>query len=191
MRQSGQPLHYAEITRLAVARGLVASAGQTPERTMNAAITTSLAGDNSPFVRTGRGVYGLAEWAAGPAEPPAPTTPAPPPPKTYCNYKDAARKVLSALGQPAHYKEITRRALEAGYINPEGLTPEATMGAQLYSDIKRRGAASAFRREDRGVFFYMGSVTPGNEVIVTEESVMWLYITKETIDCTGPYVVIV
>jgi len=37
-------------------------------------------------------------------------------------------------------------------MNPQGLTPDATMGAQLYTDINRRGAASLFRKEGRNLF---------------------------------------
>lgn len=64
----------------------------------------------------------------------------------------AALKILDEAGAALHYKEITRRAMDAGLWHTEGKTPAATINAQLAVDIKRNGAASAFRRVGRGVF---------------------------------------
>ncbi len=45
---------------------------------------------------------------------------------------EAAKKVLEeAAGTPMHYRDVTKIAMERGYIESKGLTPEATMGAQL------------------------------------------------------------
>jgi restriction system protein len=148
LKQAGQPLHYDEITERAIAQGLLTTKGQTPNRTMNAQISTSIRGGGSPFVRAGRGIYGLVDWSQ---DIPA-SSPAPEPKQEYCSFKDAAQRILSEVGRPLHYKEITQRAMDAGFINPQGLTPEATMGAQLYTDIKNNGASSAFRKEGKGVF---------------------------------------
>ena len=150
LQQAGQPLHYDEITKRAINHGLIETKGKTPNRTMNAQISTSISSGDSPFVRVGRGIYGLADWS--PETPEVPTPTPRPEPKEYCSFKDAAQRVLTEIGRPLHYKDITQRALDAELINPQGLTPEATMGAQLYSDIKRNGAASVFRKEARGVF---------------------------------------
>jgi len=60
--------------------------------------------------------------------------------------------VLRQAGQPFSAQEITQQAIEQGLINPQGLTPDATMAAQLYTDINRRGTASAFRKEGRNLF---------------------------------------
>jgi restriction system protein len=117
----------------------------------NAQISTSIRGGESPFVRAGRGIYGLVDWSQGVQEASVPS-PTPDPQHEYCSFKDAAQRILSEVGRPLHYKEITQRALDAGLINPQGLTPEATMGAQLYADIKRNGASSVFRKEGKGIF---------------------------------------
>jgi hypothetical protein len=55
------PLHYTDITDRIVEQQLRTEFGATPARTVNATIATSLSGDGdtSPFVRVGRGVYGL------------------------------------------------------------------------------------------------------------------------------------
>ena len=154
LKREGQPLPYDEITSRAIARGLITTEGQTPARTMNATISTSLERGQSPFERVGRGIYGLSDWAHQEPELDAITVaaPAPTPQPQYYSYKDAAQKVLAQAGQPMHYRDITQRALDAECINPQGLTPEATMAAQMYADIKSKGVASAFRREGRGIF---------------------------------------
>jgi len=52
---------------------------------------------------------------------------------------EAALKVLrEAAGGPLHFKEISKRAINAGYIKPLGRTPEASLGAQLYVHIKKQ-----------------------------------------------------
>lgn len=66
------------------------------------------------------------------------------------NFLDAAYHVLQAAGEPLHYNEIARRALEQKLINTEGQTPEATMGSRLYVDTQ--SPDSRFRRVGRGVF---------------------------------------
>ena len=66
-------------------------------------------------------------------------------------FKDAAYEILKKSGQPLHYKEIAARAMEAGLLETLGRTPEATMGAMLYTDTINPD--SRFRRGDeRGTF---------------------------------------
>ena len=64
---------------------------------------------------------------------------------------EAALAVLERAGEPLHYKEITRRALDEGLITSEGQTPEATMYAFVSVDLKRMGDESRFRRIRPGV----------------------------------------
>lgn len=68
------------------------------------------------------------------------------------SFKSAAIQVLSASNQPLHYKEITRIALEKGFLETTGNTPESTMNAQISVEIKNLGAASDFVRTAPGVF---------------------------------------
>jgi Restriction endonuclease/HB1, ASXL, restriction endonuclease HTH domain len=61
----GAPMHYRRITQLALSEGLIASQGQTPEASLNAAMTQDLkrrdaAGRDQRFRAHGRGMYGLA-----------------------------------------------------------------------------------------------------------------------------------
>ncbi len=69
-RGGGRPMHYRQVTEVAVKEGLIAPRGLTPEASMNAAITTDIsrreaAGDPQLFVAYGRGLYGLAPERAG------------------------------------------------------------------------------------------------------------------------------
>ncbi|MCY4108913.1 MAG: HTH domain-containing protein [Chloroflexi bacterium] len=62
-----QPLHYTEITRRALERGLIRTQGRTPAATMYSGILTEIRnraahGDSQRFVRHGRGLFGLAAW---------------------------------------------------------------------------------------------------------------------------------
>jgi restriction system protein len=57
--------------------------------------------------------------------------------------------------RPMHFRDITKKALEQGWLDTEGKTPDATMGAQIYTAIKRaqrRGEQPRFVQHGRGVF---------------------------------------
>lgn len=63
LKAAGQPLHYEEITRLALEQQLITSQGQTPAATMGYRLYTDTLQEGSRFVRAkGRGEFGLAEW---------------------------------------------------------------------------------------------------------------------------------
>ena len=65
---------------------------------------------------------------------------------------NATYEVLKKAGEPLHYKEITKRALDQGLWHTDGKTPEATVNAQLATEIKKCGAKSRFRRTGKGIF---------------------------------------
>ena len=58
--------------------------------------------------------------------------------------KAAVIDVLKEAGGPLHATAITERILSRGLWQTTGKTPVATVCACLYSDIKKRGNASAF-----------------------------------------------
>ena len=60
LREVGRPLHYGDITELALEAGYLASSGRTPQNTMRAGLSVDVR-DNpeTPFVQTAPGVYGL------------------------------------------------------------------------------------------------------------------------------------
>lgn len=59
-------------------------------------------------------------------------------------FKTSAIEILKQEKKPLHYKEITRLALEAGILETEGATPDASMNAQIVMDIKNKKDASDF-----------------------------------------------
>ena len=60
LREVGHPLHYSDITEMALESGYLKSAGRTPYNTMRARLSVDVR-DNpeSAFVQTAPGVYGL------------------------------------------------------------------------------------------------------------------------------------
>lgn len=60
LREVGHPLHYTDITEIALESGYLKTAGRTPRNTMRARLSVDVR-DNpeSPFVQTAPGVYGL------------------------------------------------------------------------------------------------------------------------------------
>ena len=74
--------------------------------------------------------------------------------KTF-SFTECAQKVLEQFGnkKPMHYGDITTKALEVGWLASSGLTPEATMYAQILSEIQRkqkRGEQSRFVKHGHG-----------------------------------------
>ena len=67
-------------------------------------------------------------------------------------FKLAEIKILKEYKEPLHAEEITKRALEKNMIETSGATPEATMHAQIATDIKNKGPKSAFIRVAQGTF---------------------------------------
>lgn len=91
LRDAGEPLSPAEITRRALDRGLIETQGATPAATMSAQLTVNVRdlGAASEFTKVSRGVYGLREWGAAPdpqVDATPPRTPMPPTPRATCNY---------------------------------------------------------------------------------------------------------
>ena len=54
------PLHYADITEIALQSGYLQSAGRTPQNTMRARLSVDVRDNpNTLFVQTAPGIYGL------------------------------------------------------------------------------------------------------------------------------------
>ena len=56
----------------------------------------------------------------------------------------AIEDVLKSAHQPLHVGVIAEKVISGGLWKSSGKTPEATISARLYSDIKKKGEASAF-----------------------------------------------
>ncbi len=70
--------------------------------------------------------------------------------KRAISFKEAAKKILASSEGPMSPKEILEAVMQEGMIATEGRTPEATMAAQLYVDIKRKN--SPFKKVGKGKF---------------------------------------
>lgn len=62
LREAGKPLHYREITDIAIKKGLLNTVGKTPWATMNAQLSMDIVnkkGEGSLFIRTDPGFFAL------------------------------------------------------------------------------------------------------------------------------------
>ncbi|MEM9692117.1 MAG: HTH domain-containing protein [Myxococcota bacterium] len=64
LRKAGHPLHYKEITEIAIDNNLLSHVGKSPEVTMGARLAATLkkAGETNPLIRVKPGVFALKEW---------------------------------------------------------------------------------------------------------------------------------
>lgn len=142
---AGEPLHYREITQRILDRGLWVTSGKTPEATVNAQIATEISenGSGSRFVRTAPGTFALndGEHDAYQARRSDRS-------EGSLTFLDAAHRVLSDSGDrtPMHYKAITNAALDQGLLDTKGLTPEATMYAQIVTHVNKAEAGGEISR---------------------------------------------
>jgi len=134
------PLHYREITEELLARGLWSTTGKTPAATVNAriAVDVKMKGTESRFVRVKPGVFAVAQEAVAVAD--SPTVAGTAEENNTMSFTDSAEYVLDKFAdrKPMHYRHITERALSEGILGTKGATPEATMYAQILTEIKRR-----------------------------------------------------
>jgi hypothetical protein len=66
---------------------------------------------------------------------------------------DAAAQVLQEAGTPLSCQEMITAMAEKGYwSSPTGRTPAATLYSAILRELKTKGAASRFRKTDRGRF---------------------------------------
>jgi restriction system protein len=66
--------------------------------------------------------------------------------------REAIAAVLGDAEAPLHSKELTKRLLERGLWQSAGKTPDATIAARLYTDVKEKGAASRFVQSGKNTF---------------------------------------
>lgn len=136
LKRKNRPLSSGEIASMAISGGLISTRGKTPSATMGAQIYIDIKhkGEGSRFLKVGRGKFGLREW-----ERPTRT-----PGFREGTFKSAAYNVLKSAGKPMSIENITKLASSQGLLKTSGKTPAATMGAQLYTDIKKLGVKSRF-----------------------------------------------
>jgi hypothetical protein len=66
LRLAGKPMHYKEITELAIEKNLLSHVGKSPEITMASRLTALLKKDDktNPIVRVKPGVFALRDWSS-------------------------------------------------------------------------------------------------------------------------------
>lgn len=66
LQRSNEPMHYTDIAEAIAEQGLRHEFGATPAASVNSVISVSLLndGENSPFIRVSRGIYGLREGSS-------------------------------------------------------------------------------------------------------------------------------
>jgi hypothetical protein len=67
-------------------------------------------------------------------------------------FKEIAHQILKESGKPLRYKDITKIALERGWLKTAGKTPDATMNAQLVVDINTKKEKSLFVKTGPSTF---------------------------------------
>ncbi len=166
LAEAGQPLKPAVLTQRILEHQLWTTQGRTPDATLHArlAIDIKKHGANSRFQRTEKGTFGLRVWGlpeyiskAGSEKPPktarerkaSAKLPRP------LSFTDAAEQILLRFGnkKPMHYRDITAKALDLKLVRSAGQTPEATLYAQILTEIARktrRGEAPRFVKHGRG-----------------------------------------
>lgn len=152
LRKSGDPLHVKDITRRILSEKLWKTSGKTPEATVGARLYSDIKknGNSSSFVLHAPKLFGLREWKSDQV-----AVTESPPIKNY-SFIESARKVLERFGgkQPMHYREITEKAIEEGWLIADGKTPESSMYSQLIREIRRselRGEQSRFVKHGGGL----------------------------------------
>ena len=143
LNSAQRPLHVNEIYKIITEKDLWQTAGKTPEATISAQLYTDIKkhGTASRFVKFSPNTFAMREVSEEKV--------------ASLSFTDSAQKVLETFGgkNPMHYKDITQKALENGWLATQGKTPEFTMNAQVITEIKRqqsRGEASRFVQHGRG-----------------------------------------
>ena len=63
-------------------------------------------------------------------------------------FKEAAYVILKESSEPLHYREIASRALRKNLLETAGRTPEASMGALLYTDTIKPASQGEEKKPD-------------------------------------------
>ena len=171
-----KPLHVTEIYKEIMDRQLWHTTGKTPTATIGARLYSDIKkhGDASQFVKVSPNVFamrdidsdddnehtqelenGTGENQTSELDSVAQDTLKPNTSNSSLSFTDCAQKVLEKYGskKPMHYKDITSRALDTGWLKTKGKTPDATMYAVVITEIKRhqnRGQIPRFVQHGSG-----------------------------------------
>lgn len=172
LEEMDKPLPVRELTSAMLSKGYWQTQGLTPEATVQARLATDIKnrGDASCFVRTSPGTFALKGMSLTSPQSESSQSPSlfeeeeldPAASTDTLSFTDAAIEVLQELAssRPMHYRDITRIALERKLVNTRGKTPEATMYAQILTEIDRynnRGLQPRFQKLGQGMVALTGT----------------------------------
>lgn len=91
-------------------------------------------------------------------------------PEQSLGFLPSAERVLRENSEPLHYAEITKTAIDRGWLHTTGRTPEATMVARLATSINREGDTSPFVRVSPGIYGLRVWAESGDIEILNEQA---------------------
>lgn len=160
LQKANKPMHAKEIAKQILAKGLWKTSGKTPESTVSARLYTDIKkyGKSSVFTKVGPQIFALNDNKSLDVKTPCVkrnSSSKKTLKSSNLSFTDSAQKALEEFGKrrPMHYREITEKALKEKWLVTNGKTPEATMYAQVITEIKRhqkRGEQPRFIQHGRG-----------------------------------------
>jgi len=96
-------------------------------------------------------------------------------------FKGVAYEILKEAGKPLRSDEMTRIALQRGWLKTAGKTPEATMNALLIVDVNKNGTSSLFKKCGPMLFALNENVTIARKKDLAEEHEKNEYRIAETL----------
>ena len=96
-------------------------------------------------------------------------------------FKGVAYEILKEAKKPLHADEITEIALQKGWLKTAGITPKATMNAQLIVDTNKKGEKSLFKKTGPSTFAINEEIKVIAKDELTEEHEKKEYRVSETL----------
>lgn len=164
--EGNDPMTAAQIVAAIKEKGLRTVSGKTPDATVSAHLYTAIKAGDPRIRQAGTGLFQHTGVGAPQKTRKAGRTKQAQQ-RNAMSFLDAAERVLDldANRKPMAVAEIVQLALDKGLIDTQGLTPAATLSAQIGTDTRRRvarGEAPRFTNPRRG--FYGLSVWEGEGI---------------------------
>ena len=143
LRLAGKPLHYKEITELAIEKSLLSHVGKSPEVTMGARLAALLKKEDktNPIVRVKPGVFALREWGPGGRGEPKDDA-------TDDGQEDVSVNALEVEAAAHRPPTSSSAALDEGFPDEEEDEEEVSGDDALRADLAASGAEMFDDEED-------------------------------------------
>lgn len=160
LKAASVPMTPKEIWAEAERQGLTAkltSCGKTPWQTLGAQLYRDVKKGSSRFISHGgqpKRFFLSVQKTVSPQSPVETTAFVAETP--HYSFIECAQKVLKAVAnrEPMHYLDITKKALEQGWLQTDGKTPEASLYAQVLTHISKsqeKGKTPLFVKHGKGL----------------------------------------